>query len=290
MSEAPHSADEASIAVEAQRQQRLVQALWRRGSDAALAPWLRDDDARRARGLSAYRANASAMAARALAAAYPTVAALVGEEAMQAIAAAHWLRCPPERGDLALFGESLADALAADPRLADLPYLADVARLDWAAHRCESAADAGPATIGLDHLADTDPALLALDLQPATAVIASRWPIVTIRKAHEAASTQPDRFADAREALARGDAQAAIVWRRGWRVHVECLRESDRRFTAALLEARTLAAALDAAGADFDFESWLVRALREGWLACVRKLSYPGGSAPSASSEASADL
>lgn len=263
-------------AVEAQRQQRLLQVLWRRGADASLAPWLRDDGARLARGLSAYRANASAMAARSLAAAYPTVAALVGEEAMQAIAAAHWQRCPPARGDLALFGDALPDALAADPQLAEWPFLADVARLDWALHRCESAADADAAVVGLERLADTDPAMLALELRPGTALIASRWPIVTLRRAHERAAEAPDRFAAARAALERGDAQAAIVWRRGWRASIECLSEPEQRFTAALAEPHTLAGALDGAGADFDFESWLLRALREGWLAGVRVLGPAG--------------
>lgn len=267
--------DDASIAIEAQRQQLLLCALWRRGPDHSLDAWLRDDDARVTRGLLAYRANAEAMAARALAAAYPTVAALVGDEAIKVIAGAHWHRCPPERGDLAHFGAMLPAALAADAELAELPHIADVARLDWAAHRCAAAADADAAVDGIERLGDTDPAALELVLRPGTAVVRSDWPIVMIHLAHDAAAQAPDRFAAARAALARGESETAIVWRRGWRAAVACLTDAEARFTSALLASDPLAVALDAAGDGFDFESWLLRALQDGWLCAVRAHDAP---------------
>lgn len=270
------AADDPTLALEAQRQQLLLRVLWRREPAAALAAWLREDGSRIDRALVAYRANAEAAAARALAAAYPTVAALVGDDAMRAIAAAHWHRCPPEQGDLARFGATLPEALAADRQLAELPYLADVARLDWAVHGCESAADADAALDGIERLADTDPAALALALRPGTAVLRSDWPIVTIRQAHAAPADAPDRFAASRAALARGDREIAIVRRRGWRAVIERSSAAEARFTAALLSPGSLAAALDEAGAGFDFESWLLRALREGWLHAVRRHGASG--------------
>ena len=259
---------------EAARQQRLLRALWRQGRDTELSGWLRESPARQARGLSAYRANAAAMAARALAAAYPTVAALVGDEAFAAIAALHWLRHPPARGDLALFGDALPAALVADPQLVELPYLADVARLDRAVSACESAADDDAPVADLASLGDTDPAALRLELRGTVALVASAWPIVAIRRAHQPAGGD-DAFAPVRAALARGDAETAIVWRSGWRAQVDALAPADARFTAALLAPHTLAAALDAAGAGFDFEPWLLRALREGWLRAVATTNPP---------------
>src|SRR5204862_198351 len=47
------------------RQQQLLRALWRRGSDAPLALWLRETGERAAQGLAAYRGNAAALAERA---------------------------------------------------------------------------------------------------------------------------------------------------------------------------------------------------------------------------------
>lgn len=266
---------EAGFATEAERQQLLLRSLWRRGTEQLLDGWLREAPARQARALAAYRANGSAMAERALAAAFPTVAALVGEETFALVARAHWCAEPPEVGDLARFGSGLAAALADDPQLADVPYLGDVARLDWAVHQAELAADDDVPTAGLDLLAQADPAALRIALRSGIALVASRWPIVTLWQAHRRPADDPadDRFADARAALARGDAETASVYRAGWRARVQTLAPADAHFTAALLAPHTLAGALDAAGADFDFEPWLLRALRLGW---IRGIERPG--------------
>ena len=260
-------AEDAGRAHEAHRQALLLRALWRRAPDAALAGWLRDPPQRLARGLSAYRSNAAAMATRALAAAFPTVAQLVGPESFEALAAAFWHAAPPARGDLAELGCGLPDFIAADAQLADVPWLADSARLDWAVHRAEASADGAEPAAGLEHLACHDPDALHLLLQPGTALVESRWPVATLWQAHR--STADDRFAAAREALADGRAEAALVWRAGWRAQVTALSPPDAAFTAALVAGHSLAQALAAAGADFLFEPWLLDALRHGRLAAV---------------------
>jgi hypothetical protein len=266
------------LAHEAQRQALLLRALWRQAPDAALSGWLRDAPARLARGLSAYRSNGAAIAARSLAAAFPTVAQLVGAESFDALAAAFWHAEPPVRGDLAEHGAGLPAFIAADAQLADVPWLADCARLDWAVHRAEASADAAEAGAGLDRLATEDPATLCLRLQPGTALIDSPWPIATLWQAHR--SDAEDRFAAVRNALAEGRGEATLVWRAGWRAQVAALPAADAAFTQALLAGRPLAAALDAAGADFNFEPWLLDALRHGRLAAVQTPMPMHGAAP----------
>jgi len=263
-----------STDTEAQRQQLLLSVLWRGSADGALAGWLRDAPARAARGLSAYRSNGEALAARALAASFPTVAELVGEDSFAALAAAHWRRWPPTCGDMATYGASLPDMIAGDEQLAGEAYLADCARLDWAVHQAESAADGPPSPAdvqGLQRLGSDDPAALRMQLQPGLALVSSRWPVATIWSAHR--SREPDRFAPVREAFAQQRGEHALVWRDGWRPCVSALGEADAGFTQALLNASPLATALDAAGADFEFEPWLLQALQQGWLAAV--LSRP---------------
>ena len=263
------------LSLEAQRQQRLLHALWQQAPEVALSAWLGDAPERQARGLRAYRANAQATAARALAAAFPTVAALLGDETFNAVAARHWQLHPPERGDLSQFGTAFTSALADDPQLSDLPYLADVARLDWAVHHCAMAADAPGTVAGLALLADTDPAELRLMLWPGLRLLSSAWPVVSIWQAHqppaEAQSdlTAPDKLAVAGQALAAQQAETALVWRSGWRPQVQALGDADARFTRALLNGDALAVALDTAAADFDFEPWLLSALRQAWIAAV---------------------
>jgi hypothetical protein len=252
---------------EALRQQLLLRSLWGDNTVAAVQGWLRESPERVQRGLGAYATNGGAGAERALAAVFPCVAALMGEDAFALLARAYRLACPPLRGDLALLGEGLADFIAADPQLADVPYLADMARLEWLLDRAERAADAAPRLESLQLLAQADPQALWLQLAPGAALLRSAWPVVTIRAAHQQqADAAEDPFAAAREALSRGDGECAFVWRQGFKPCVAALGEPEARFVAALLHAHPLGAALALAGADFQFEPWLLQALSQGAL------------------------
>jgi len=248
---------------EALRQQMLLRALWADARPGVVAGWWRDAPPRAARALQAYRANAGALAERALAAAFPTVAQLVGEPSFAAMARALWSAAPPQRGDIGTWGQALPAFITAAPQLAEEPYLADVARLDWAVHRCEQAADRS-AVRGLDRLADDDPAALWLHPAAGLALLHSAHPVASIWQAHR--STAADRYDPVREAFAAGRGEHALVWREGFKAAVLALPEAEASFMQGLLEGATLARALDRAGAGFDFQRWLQRALQRGWL------------------------
>ncbi|WP_071651562.1 MNIO family bufferin maturase, partial [Duganella phyllosphaerae] len=96
--------------------------------------------------LTLYRGNLAATATKALAAAYPVIAALVGHAFFGALARAYVRAQPSQDGDLNRFGAQLGDFLDDFPPAATLPYLADMARLEWAVHRAHYAADAAPVT------------------------------------------------------------------------------------------------------------------------------------------------
>ncbi len=249
---------------EALRQQMLVRALWRDAPSGVLSGWL-SDFVPPARGLAAYRANAGASAERSLAAAFPTIEQLVGAESFAALARAFWHAHPPQRGDLAEFGETLPAFIAGSASLADEPYLADSARLDWAVHRAEHAADPVVEPAGLERLAQHEPARLTLRLQPGMALVSSAHPIATVWQAHR--SVAADRFAPVRAAFAAAAAEHALVWRDGWRARVQPIPSPEAAFTHALLEGASLAHALQAAGDGFDFEPWLLESLRERRIA-----------------------
>jgi hypothetical protein len=252
---------------EAERQQLLLHTLLREAPAEPLQAWMREPETRAARALEAYRANAGASAERALAAGFPVLQAMLGDEAFAQLARAYWHAHPPARGDLAWLGESLPAFIAADAQFAQEPYLADCARLEWTLSRAEAAADALAEPQSLALLADTDPAQVRLELMPGSAALVSAHPIVTIWQAHQGAP-DGDRFAAVRAAFASGAGECAWVWREGWRARAAPTDDATCAFLRALLEGRDLAAALHAAGADFDFESWLVLALRRG---CVRR-------------------
>ena len=148
----------------AREQQAMVQALTGRWDAAALSGMTREDDPLRLRGLQAYRGNAHALAERALAAAFPVTAQLLGEENFNALSRAFWHTHPPERGDMGWWGEALPEFMAGATQLQDEPYLADVGRVEWALHRAAFAADVPADHASLSLLLECDPGELRLVL------------------------------------------------------------------------------------------------------------------------------
>jgi hypothetical protein len=249
------------------RQQQMLRTLWRRAPDASLALWLRESGARAEQGLDAYRGNATAIAERTLAAAFPTVQQLMGEQSFAQLSRVFWHRLPPRCGDLTRYGDALPGWIAEDAQLASEPYLSDVARVDWAVHKIEHAADVPATPEGLALLAQLDPSQLMMCLRPALTWIGSRWPVVKIWQAHRSGAA--DRFAPVRQAFANQLAETALVARPQWRAEVCAIDDATVRFMAALQSGTTLAAALDVAGAGFQFEPWLHDAVRQQWLQAV---------------------
>jgi hypothetical protein len=109
-------------------QDAFVAALAGRGA-APIAAWLPDGEAEPA-GLSVYRNTIAKGCVDALAANFPTVASMVGDDWFRAAAALFARDTPPAGAALLAYGEAFPDWLAAFPPAADLPYLPAMARLD----------------------------------------------------------------------------------------------------------------------------------------------------------------
>jgi hypothetical protein len=138
------------------------------GEAAGLAPWLPGEAEPR---LSVYRNTVAKGCADAICAQFPTVLTVVGEawlrDAGLAFARAH----PPASASLADYGEAFPDWLAGFPPAADMPWLADIARLDRLRTEALFAADAAPLPAdALAGLGAADFATHGLALHPAT-----RW-------------------------------------------------------------------------------------------------------------------
>ncbi len=270
--------------IERQRQQAFLLSLGRReqgaslacrgdaaGQAASSAAWLSDALPRRRRGMQVYEANAGAAAESALGSIYPTVRALMGDESFAVMARVLWQAQPPQRGDLAQFGEGLPAFIAGSDQLVEVPYLADAARLDRLLAQAENAAEAQADASTLHLLGEADPQALRLDLAPGIALLDSAYPIVRLWQAHQGLSAVDDSgFAAFREALARGEGECALVWRQAWRAKVEAVDAATARWTLSLLQDASLAEALAQAGDEFAFEPWLLKALQQGWVLRAR--------------------
>jgi hypothetical protein len=140
---------------EAQRQAALLLAI-HAGALELPEGWRARGRFTQQQGLLAYQRNAAAIALRALQQSYPVLAELVGDEGFAALAQGLWGAEPPEHGDLGTWGHGLADFIAQRPELAQEPYLADGARLDWQVHQAQRAPDDVGEVVGLQLLAESD--------------------------------------------------------------------------------------------------------------------------------------
>ena len=211
-----------------------------------------------ARGLKAYQTNGHMLAERALLAAYPVVAQLLGRDSLADLARAVWHAHPPTRGDLAWWGDVLPAYLASSPQLQEEPYLADVAQVEWALHRSATAADALADPTSLTLLTTEDPDHLGLRLAPGCAVLRSTWPVASIMGAHVHGAPS---LADVGAELRAGVAQDTLVWRCGLRPEFRQALAGEAVFVTQLHEGQTLGRALDASPA-LDFAQWFPLAIQ----------------------------
>jgi hypothetical protein len=218
-----------------------------------------------ARGLKAYQMNGHMLAERALLAAYPVLAQLLGGESFADLARALWHAHPPQRGDVACWGGDLADFVRSSAQLRDEPYLADVAQAEWALHQCGGASDCAPDLSTLALLTEQDPAQLGLLLAPGCAVVQSAWPVASLLTAH---LYQTPSLATVGQQLRDGVAQDVVVWRAGLRPEVREAAPGEAAFLAALMRGCALSPALDASAA-LNFSTWLPAAVHSGLLLSV---------------------
>ena len=208
-------------------QQAFHAALWGDGlPEGIVAP----DPAEAEQRFKVYRNNVSHSLTRALAAQFPVIEALVGAAFFAALARAFFKSSPPRSPSLLLWGDDFAAFLAHFPPVAHLPYLADVARLEYARACACHAADAEQ--VQPETLAVGDPARLQLGLHPSVSLFAAATPAVQIWLAHQDQS--------APQTLTPGPDHALIARRPDFEVIVSAIDAGTHAVLTALLAGKSL--------------------------------------------------
>ena len=185
--------------------------------------------------LSVYRNTVARSLALALAQRFPAVERLVGPDFFAAMAAPFLAAHPPRSPVLQEWGDAFPGFLAGFPPVAGLPYLADVARIEWARGLAYHAADAAP--LPADRLADALAGGGPLRLHPALQLLRLSYPAVSIWQAN-----QPGQDGACRAA----GAEIALIWRRpDHQVPVARIAPGEAALLDALLRGAPLSAALD---------------------------------------------
>jgi hypothetical protein len=207
--------------------------------------------------LAVYRNNVFSNYRKGLREDYPALLALVGESFFHGVCDAYARTHGSNSGDLNDFGAAFARFLEQWSPAQQLPYLPDVARLEWAIHLALNAADV-PA-LELTRLAQVSPedvSQLRFGLHPSAALVSSPYPVFKIwHMSAEHARTDECVDLDA-------GADRLLVIRRNATVEIEPVALGEWTLLQALADARNLADAHAlAAAADpaFDLGTCLQR-------------------------------
>jgi hypothetical protein len=201
--------------------------------------------------LGFYRNNVLENYRKALAATYPAIERLVGVGCFMHLSSEYARRHASRSGDVGRHGERFADFLERHAMGRALPYLADVARLEWAIE--ESFYEADHAALSLERLARVPAehvSALRFHLAPSCRLLRSRYPVHRIW-----AISQPDYAGEEPVELDAGAAQL-LVRRERYMVTLDPLPDGEFAmldalragygFADAFAYALTLDAGLDA--------------------------------------------
>ncbi|HET7851231.1 MAG TPA: DNA-binding domain-containing protein [Methyloceanibacter sp.] len=199
------------------------------------------------RRFAVYRNNVAASLIEALGARFPVVKRLVGEEFFSAMAHAFVLREPPFSPLLIHYGETFAAFIAEFEEAKPLPYLADVARFEFARGVAYHAADAEPLPrAAFASLAAGGVGAVRVTLHPSVGIVASAYPVLSIWEVNQATAVKP---------VSHWGPEAALVARPFLEVETRRIGAGTAAFLAALRGGSTIAEAEEiatAAVADFN--------------------------------------
>jgi len=202
--------------------------------DAAIEACIEGNGLTAAKRMQIYRHIVENTLLEALQTSYPAVALLVGEDFFT-IAADRYMRSYPSRsGNLQDYGAHFSALLQAMEEAANIAYLPDIARLEWARQMCMLAANvhvpkASDIAYRLQYLGDHP---MRMILHPTVQLVVSSHPISDIWHycMHPAnASLQLD-----------GDGQAVLLWRDSAQVAMQVMDAAATVFLSAVLAGREM--------------------------------------------------
>ncbi len=237
-------------------QQRFAAALRDAGSPGPVAS--------SASRFEVHRNNVAAGILGVLEARFGVVKQLVGEGFFRAMAADYVAGEPPQSPILMLYGKTFPAFVASFEPAADVPYLADVAQLEWLQHTAYHAADATP--IGAAELVAIPPQAVGdirLDLHPSLGLLASDYPARSIWLLHQTGDAAP-------QGKIAGDAEHALILRPQLTVETHGVGGAMHDFVDALRSGQPLNGAAEIAlSQDDHFDLQAALAALINWGAIV---------------------
>ena len=181
-----------------------------------------------------YRNNVTVSLIDSLAAIYPAIQRITGVEFFRAMARFHVRATPPTSPLLFEYGRDFPAFIASYEYAQDMPWLADIARIERAWLDAYHAADATPlpaaalAEVPADRLGE-----IIFRVHPATRIVRSAYPAVAIFAMNRADGPVTSLKSNA--------AEDALITRPNMEVDVRLLPPGNASFLASLIDGATLA-------------------------------------------------
>ena len=213
-----------------------------------------------------YRNHAFATLGASLQGTFPVVCRLVDSRFFSYAAHEYLREHPPHSRCLVEYGADFADFLADFEPCKAVPYLADVARFEWALNIAGTVREAAPLPPqALAAVPADKAAYVALRLQPSVRYLASPWPIDAIWQGNQQNDVPAIDLASGGTNLEIRRARDAVAWRR--------VDPATFAFRTSLADGLALAAALAAAvsqDSTFDLASAVHQVFAEGLAVAYR--------------------
>lgn len=258
-----------------------------KGLQQAFAADLRSDGAGHLHGLvhadeisterrvNVYRNNSRASLRSTLAVVYPVIRKLVGSDFFAYLLDRYTKDYPSRSGNLQDFGRNLSEFLINCEPVSTIPYLVDVARLEWAYQEVSLAASLQPPDLeSLKTLAPHSLPDLRFELGSACRLVTSPYPIFSIWKVNQ------DGYVGDNAVTLEEGSQPVLIVRPKDEVELWRLREAESIFMDTLVSGKTLGAAVEAmtlCGHDFNLETLLAKFVQSGFLVFSSIKRRPNG-------------
>ncbi len=218
-------------------------------------------------GIRIYQNNLLMTATRALSITYPVIEKMVGKQTLTALAKLLLHRDPPDSGDWAEWGESLAELLTTTELVQQAPYLFDMAQLEWKIHQVSRCPEQAVNLATLSRLTDYDLARVYIRLSPAIALQHSNYPIDALWRAHQ---TRNDYFQINQRELKKAIQQhqgacLLLIYQQHQVAQLKRVTPQEYRWLQDILAGYSIAELLDQ-HPEFDFVAWFSSAIQENWI------------------------
>ncbi len=162
--------------------------------------------------------------------------------------------------DLANYGEDFQNFIARFKHTENLPYLPDVANLEWAWHRAFHAADETRLdTERLAEVPESDKGQIIFKLPRSASLISSEYPINHIWQVN-----QDDYMGDQTVDLNEGGVDL-LVWRKDYDMHIDTLDAGEWSLLKDIQQQRPFSSLCNKE-TDYEIDALLPHCVQHGWI------------------------